>query len=196
MQSTEDHLRFPLEEFPRAEYVFQMSITTRTGDDGETGLWSGERIPKDDPRVEAYGTIDELSSALGAARHVCFVDSVLFAIERIQRDLFRVAGELASVMIPFDRPIRPEDGESLAELTAEIESRILLKGFVIPGMTQGSAALDMARTIARRAERRVIALSRLGEVSVSLMIYLNRLSDYLFMLAREEENAAGKLRFA
>ena len=173
-----------------------MSIITRTGDDGETGLWSGERIPKDDPRVEAYGTIDELSSALGAARHVCLVDSVLFSIDRMQRDLFRVAGELASVMIPFDRPIRPEDGESLALLTSEIESRILLKGFVIPGMTQGSAALDIARTIARRAERRVVALSRLGEVSVSLMIYLNRLSDYLFMLAREEENAAGKLRFA
>lgn len=173
-----------------------MSITTRTGDDGETGLWSGERIPKDDPRVEAYGTVDELSAALGAARHVCMVDSVIFAIEKLQKDLFRVGGELASVMIPFDRPISFDDGERLAELTAEIESRIPLKGFVIPGMTQGSAALDIARTIARRAERRAIALSRVGEVSLNLLVYLNRLSDFIFMLAREEENAAGKLRFA
>lgn len=196
MQSIAEVVMYTLDGVQGTEYVFLMSITTRTGDDGETGLWSGERIPKDDPRVEAYGTIDELSAALGAARHVCMVDSVIYSIDRIQKDLFKVAGELASVMIPFDRPIRPEDGETLGELIAEIESRIPLTGFVIPGMTQGSAALDIARTIARRAERRVITLSRLSDVSVSLLIYLNRLSDYLFMLAREEESAAGKLRFA
>jgi len=173
-----------------------MSIITRTGDDGTTGLWSGERIDKDDIRVEAYGTIDELSSALGTARHLCYQDEVLYAIEDIQRLLFRVAGELASVGMPFDRPILGSDEEKIAERTAALEERILLKGFVLPGMTPGSAALDMARTIARRAERRVVSLARREDVSETLRKFLNRLSDYLFMLARAEEAAAGKLTFA
>jgi len=173
-----------------------MSIITKTGDDGDTGLWSGERVGKDDLRVEAYGTIDELSSALGAARHLCLQDEVLYAVEDIQKILFRVAGELASVGIPFDRPITAGDEEKIAARTAAIEERIPLRGFVMPGMTAGSAALDVARTIARRAERRVVALSRKEEVSAELRIFLNRLSDYLFMLARAEESAAGKLTFA
>ncbi|HWR10985.1 MAG TPA: cob(I)yrinic acid a,c-diamide adenosyltransferase [Rectinemataceae bacterium] len=173
-----------------------MSIMTRTGDDGDTGLWSGERIGKDDLRVEAYGTIDELSSALGVARHICMEDEVLYAIEDIQRILFRVAGELASVGIPFDRPIDAADEEKIAIKTSSLENRIPLRGFVIPGMTAGSAALDMARTIARRAERRVVALARKEEVSIDLRKFLNRLSDYIFMLARAEEDAAGKLTFA
>ncbi len=172
-----------------------MSIMTKTGDDGDTGLWSGERIGKDDLRVEAYGTIDELSSALGVARHLCLQDEVLYAIEDIQRILFRVAGELASVGVAFDRPITAKDEEKLAARTTSIEERILLKGFVLPGMTAGSAALDMARTIARRAERRVVALSRKEAVSIDLRKFLNRLSDYLFMLARVEEEAAGRLTF-
>jgi len=176
--------------------LFDMSIITRTGDEGETGLWSGERISKDDIRVEAYGTIDELSSALGMARHLCFQDEVLYAIDDIQRLLFRVAGELASVGIPFDRPITGKDEEKIAEKTLAIEERVVLTGFVIPGMTAGSAALDLARTIARRAERRVITLSRREAVSSDLTRFLNRLSDYIFMLARLEEASAGKLTFA
>ncbi len=173
-----------------------MSIVTKTGDDGSTGLWSGERIGKDSMRVEAYGTIDELSSALGMARHLCFQDNVLYAIEDIQRMLFRVAGELASLGVPFDRPITKEDELSIEIKTQEIEERIPLRGFVVPGMTQGSAALDIARTVARRAERRVIALSRTENVSPELIKTLNRLSDFIYMLAREEENAQGKLTFA
>lgn len=176
-------------------YVYRMSIITRTGDDGDTGLWSGERIGKDDLRVEAYGTIDELSSALGVARHLCLQDEVLYAIEDIQRILFRIAGELASVGLAFDRPITAKDEERLSERTTALEERIFLKGFVLPGMTAGSAALDMARTIARRAERRVVALARKEDVSGDLRKFLNRLSDYLFMLARAEEDAAGKLTF-
>ncbi|PKL06045.1 MAG: ATP:cob(I)alamin adenosyltransferase [Spirochaetae bacterium HGW-Spirochaetae-9] len=172
-----------------------MSIITRTGDEGDTGLWSGERIAKDDLRVEAYGTIDELSSALGVARHLCLQDEVLYAIEDLQRILFRVAGELASVGVAFDRPITAKDEEKLSARTTSIEERIPLKGFVLPGMTAGSAALDLARTIARRAERRVVALAKREEVSSELRKFLNRLSDYLFMLARAEEEAAGKLTF-
>ncbi|MEN6364968.1 MAG: cob(I)yrinic acid a,c-diamide adenosyltransferase [Rectinema sp.] len=173
-----------------------MSIMTKTGDSGDTGLMSGERVGKDDPRVEAYGTIDELSSALGIARHLCVQDEVLYAIEDIQRLLFRVAGELASVSAVFDRPILPEDEARISERTAGLEARIPLRGFVIPGMTQGSAALDLARTIARRAERRVVALARIEPVSMDLRRFLNRLSDYIFMLARAEEAAAGKISFA
>lgn len=178
------------------QYVYIMSIITRTGDDGDTGLWSGERVGKDDLRVEAYGTIDELSSALGVARHLCFLDEVLRAIEELQRILFRVAGELASVGIPFDRPITAADEEKISEKTISLEERIPLRGFVVPGMTSGSAALDVARTIARRAERRVVALSRKEEVSSDLRKFMNRLSDYIFMLARAEEAAARKLTFA
>jgi len=177
------------------QYVSGMSIITRTGDEGETGLWSGERIGKDDLRVEAYGTIDELSSALGVARHLCFQDEVLYAIDDIQRLLFRVAGELASLGIPFDKPILAKDEAVIAEKTTALEERIPLKGFVMPGMTAGSAALDLARTIARRAERRVVALSRKEEVAPDLRKVLNRLSDYIFMLARAEEAAAGKIKF-
>lgn len=168
---------------------------TRTGDDGDTGLWSGERIGKDELRVEAYGTIDEFSSALGVARHLCLQDEVLYGIEELQRLCFRIGGELASKGLPFDRPITAADEERISAKTAALEERIPLRGFVVPGMTPGSAAVDVARTIARRAERRVVALSRKEEVSPDLRKFLNRLSDYLFMLARAEEEAAGKLTF-
>jgi ATP:cob(I)alamin adenosyltransferase len=172
-----------------------MGIVTKTGDDGTTGLWSGERVGKDSLRVEAYGTIDELSSALGMARHLCLQDEVLYAIDYIQRLLFRVGGELASLGTAFDRPITEDDEKTIEAKTAEIEAHIPLRGFVVPGMTQGSAALDVARTIARRAERRVVALSRTEPVSSVLLRTLNRLSDFIYMLAREEEAAQGKLTF-
>lgn len=178
------------------QYLFRMSIMTRTGDSGDTGLWSGERVGKDDLRVEAYGTVDELSAALGVARHSCSQGEVLLAIEDIQRLLFRVAGELASRGKPFKTPILPEDETAVAGRTADLEERIPITGFVIMGMTPGSAALDMARAIARRAERRVVALSRKEPVSADLRRLLNRLSDYLYMLARAEEVAAGAITFA
>jgi len=90
--------------------------------------------------VEAYGTIDELSSALGMARHLCLQDDVIYAIDYIQRLLFRVAGELASLGVPFDRPINEEDERMIEERTNRIEAQIPLKSFVVPGMTNGSAA--------------------------------------------------------
>jgi ATP:cob(I)alamin adenosyltransferase len=172
-----------------------MGIVTKTGDDGTTGLWSGERVGKDSVRVEAYGTIDELSSSLGVARHLCLQDDVVYAIEYIQRLLFRVGGELASLSKAFDRPIDENDEKTIEAKTAEIEARVPLRGFVVPGMTQGSAALDVARTIARRAERRVVELSRTEPVSPALLRTMNRLSDFIYMLAREEEAAQGKLTF-
>ena len=173
-----------------------MSIVTKTGDGGLTSLWSGERVRKDDPRVEAYGTIDELSSQLGLARHSARLPATLEAVESIQRDLVRVGGELASRGKPFGEPIGEADVDAVTEATRTLEERIVLRGFVLPGMTAGSAALDVARAVARRAERRVLSLAREVEVSPSLRIWLNRLSDWLFMLARAEEEAEGKLSFA
>jgi len=173
-----------------------MSIVTKTGDEGLTSLWSGERVWKDDLRVEAYGTIDELSSFLGVARHSSTLAETIAEIEHIQKTLVRVAAELASRGTPFTKPL---DAIDEAELTAKVEAletRIPLRGFVLPGMTKASADLDAARTVCRRAERRVIGLARDAEVSDSLRSWLNRLSDFLFMLARAEEEAEGKITFA
>jgi cob(I)alamin adenosyltransferase len=173
-----------------------MSIVTATGDDGLTSLWSGERVWKDDLRVESYGTIDELSSCLALARHAARLPEVLKAIDEVQHDLVRVAGELASRGQAFARPIEASDVERLTRGVEELEARIPLRGFVLPGMTEASARLDLARTVARRAERRIVALGRDADVGEPLRRYVNRLSDLLFMLARDEEAGEGKIRFA
>jgi len=177
-----------------------MSIVTKTGDEGMTGLWSGERVWKDDPRVEAYGDLDELSSLLGLARHAARLPATAEAIEAAQRVLSRAAGELASIGARFGAPVSAEDEEAVAALTAELESRVPLKGFVLPGRTEASARLDVARAVCRRAERRIVTLGRAaaegeGAVSPCLRRYVNRLSDCLFMLARAEEAADGGIAY-
>jgi ATP:cob(I)alamin adenosyltransferase len=175
-----------------------MSIVTKTGDEGRTGLWSGERVWKDDPRVEAYGSLDELSSFLGLARLAARLPETAEAIDGIQRGLVRASGELASLGRSFGKPISAEEGEELGRRVAELEARVPLKGFVLPGRTEASARLDVARAVCRRAERRAISLGRAeeGALRPELRIYLNRLSDYLFMLARAEEAAEGKIAYA
>lgn len=178
------------------QYLFDMSIVTKSGDDGETDLWSGERVRKDSPRVEAYGTVDELSSSLGMARHLCGLAEVRAAIDDIQRLLFRVGAELASAGKPYGNPVTEQDVEAIYQKTLSLEKKIVITGFVVPGMTAGSASLDVARTVARRAERRIVTLAREEKVAAELQKLMNRLSDYLFMLARAEEEAAGKLTFA
>ena len=181
-----------------------MGITTETGDDGTTGLGSGKRVPKDDPRIEALGEVDELSSRLGFARLSCRLAGNRDALEGLQRDLVRVAAELAAVDAPLADPIRPRDGESLSEGILEMEARSPLRGFVLPGRTEASARIDLARAGARSLERRAVALAPGSKgmaassgppVSASLLAYLNRLSDYLFMLARAEEAAEGKIEY-
>jgi cob(I)alamin adenosyltransferase len=170
---------------------FAMSITTKTGDEGDTDLWSGERVPK-----------DELSSLLGFARLACRLGEVAQALQEIQRLLVRAGGELASIEPAFTDPIQSWDEEAITRAILDLEARIPLKGFVLPGRTEASARIDLARTASRRLERRVVALSRAassrGEPAVSdiLRRYLNRLSDYLFMLARAEEAAEGKIEYA
>lgn len=176
-----------------------MSIVTKTGDDGTTGLMYGRRVPKNHPRVEACGTLDELNSALGLARAMVgdpYVGSHLLAI---QKRLVEVMGEVG--VQPEDLPRYARDGYPLvtAEFTArldllvkEIESQpVSLRGWATPGETRSSAALDLARTVCRRAERRVFALRAAGELSNGeILIFLNRLSDALWLLARRLETAA------
>jgi cob(I)alamin adenosyltransferase len=182
---------------PRAGpgYSLTMSITTKTGDDGSTGLWSGERVAKDHPRIEICGDIDELSSLLGLARLAARLPETGAALEALQRDLVRLGGELASLDPAFTNPIQSWDEEALTEKIRALEVSIPLLGFVLPGRTEASARIDLARTVARRVERRVVALARGIPVSDILRRYLNRLSDYLFMLARSEEAAEGKIEY-
>lgn len=171
-----------------------MSIVTKGGDEGLTSLMSGERVSKDDPRVEAYGSIDELSAFLGLAGHSCRLGETKAAIEGLQRDLVRVMGGLASIS-GYKNGIGEAEEKALTAAIQALEARIPLTGFVVQGQTPGSAALDVARTVARRAERRALSLDREAPLSPFLKRYLNRLSDYLFMLARAEEASEGKIRF-
>jgi cob(I)alamin adenosyltransferase len=174
-----------------------MSIVTRTGDDGTTALMYGRRVPKNHPRVEAYGTVDELNAALGLARATANDDCIRDHLPTIQKDLVVLMGELA--VAPEDLLRYVKDGypvvvpgmtEKLDALVREVEARgVSFKGWATPGATMNSAALDMARTVCRRAERRVHALKEGGELkSPEIIIYLNRLSDLLWLLARRAES--------
>lgn len=177
-----------------------MSIATKTGDNGTTGLMYGRRVSKTHPRVEACGAVDELNAALGMARATTtekFVSENLFCI---QKSLVDVMGEIG--VLAEDLPRYMKDGYSLVtpEMTAkldvlvkEIESQnVSFKGWATPGATKNSAALDLARTICRRAERRVCALKESGELpNAEILIYLNRLSDLLWLFARWVETKSG-----
>lgn len=173
-----------------------MSISTKTGDDGSTGLWSGERIGKDELRVESYGTIDELNSFLGAARRRLTVQRAMEMVDSIQEDLFRVAGTLATRGDrSYVQPVCTEDVERITDWVHELEAQVPLRGFVIPGSTDASAQLDICRTVCRRAERRIVALHRQEAVAEAVRHYVNRLADLLFMIARLEESATGAIRY-
>jgi cob(I)alamin adenosyltransferase len=159
-----------------------MSITTKTGDAGDTSLANGERISKAHVRVEAYGTVDELDSFLGLAKHF-LPDYEREIIEEIQRDLFRVAAELAKGE-KYVRLINDEDVEKLTKYVHYYEESVKLDSFVIPGETIPSAYLDVCRTVARRSERLVVRLSKEEAVRSDIVKYLNRLSDLLYIMAR------------
>lgn len=171
-----------------------MSISTKTGDNGSTGLWSGERVKKNCPRVEAYGTVDELNSNLAEAKHLVKSERVKQIIKEIQEDLFQVAGALASLG-NFVYPVTDADVERITHYVHEFETEVELTGFVIPGNTLQSAKLDVCRTVARRAERRILTLAQEENVPAPVKKYVNRLSDLIFMLARFEEKNEGKLEF-
>lgn len=158
-------------------------IYTRTGDDGTTGLGDGTRVDKDSARVEAYGTVDELNSVVGVILALPSVpDAVRDCLEQIQHDLFDVGGELCvpgMTLVEAARAGRLE--QALDGFNADLPP---LKEFILPGGGQAAAACHLARTVCRRAERRVIAMRRETEVSADLVRYLNRLSDLLFVVAR------------
>ena len=164
-------------------------IYTRTGDDGTTGLGNGERIAKNDARVEAYGTVDELNSAMGVTAAAGLPDNLLSLVSTIQQTLFNLGGELC---IPDTLAITAEDviflEQQLDQLNAELPP---LKDFVLPGGNAAAAACHLARTICRRAERRVITLAGQADVNHHSISYLNRLSDLLFVMARSLNISSG-----
>jgi cob(I)alamin adenosyltransferase len=175
-----------------------MKIYTRTGDAGQTALFGGGRVPKNDARVVAYGEVDELNSVLGLVRTTepqGFFDPLF---DSIQRDLFSIGGQLAT-----PDPSRVAKALEKAELSAsrvseferimdEAEEELLpLRSFVLPAGSPKAVALHLARTVCRRAERSIVALSQGSDVPAQFMVYLNRLSDLLFTLARLANHRAG-----
>jgi cob(I)alamin adenosyltransferase len=174
------------------------SIVTRGGDSGETSLLYGGRVPKDDLHTEAYGALDEAISALGLAR--ASTDDPAFAarILALQRELFTVGAELATakgerhLLEKHFATVTAGMVDALELEIHELEARVPLpKAFVVPGGSVPSAAVDLARTFVRRAERRAVALQRAGELeNRDVLRYLNRCSDLLFMLARQAEHGA------
>jgi cob(I)alamin adenosyltransferase len=158
-------------------------IYTRTGDDGTTGLGDGTRVPKESARVEAYGTVDELNSCIGVLLAVGNLpDGVRSCLTEVQHELFDMGGELC---IPGHRAINADQVSRLErELDDFNDALPALKEFILPGGGPAAAACHVARTVARRAERRVWTLARAETVSPEVTKYLNRLSDLLFVLAR------------
>jgi cob(I)alamin adenosyltransferase len=167
-------------------------VTTRTGDSGQTSLVGGARISKASPRVEAYGDVDELNSLIGVARARLTDKQVDDALGLIQNDLFTLGADLASpaeIEVPRINESFVTSLEALSDdFLSELEP---LKEFILPGGSEAGALLHVARTVARRAERRVVALSELEEINAATITYLNRLSDLLFILARVVNRRAG-----
>jgi cob(I)alamin adenosyltransferase len=171
-------------------------VYTRTGDDGTTGLGGGQRVPKDSPRIAAYGTVDELSSAIGAAVAAGLDGRLASALERVQNDLFNLGSDLC--ILEEDKARMPvpvvEERHVLAlERLMDELSAVLppLDNFILPGGSPGAAHLHVARTVCRRAERLLVALSREEAVGLHTKVYLNRLSDALFVMARYENHQKG-----
>lgn len=167
-----------------------MSIVTKTGDEGETSLMYGRRLPKNNPRSEAYGAVDELTAALGLARAGCEDKFVTEQIHAVQKELINVMGELST--LPEDRQRYAKDGFQIVDATMvdrigaliidlEKDRSLFPKDWAIPGNNSVSAALDLARTICRRSERHVAGLK---DPNPEILRYLNRLSDFCWILAR------------
>ncbi len=168
-----------------------MKLYTRSGDAGETGLFGGERLPKDDPRVEAYGDVDEASSQIGFALSLLPETATTLSedLRAIQHSLFDLGADLATREGgPYAEKVRRVSAEEVEELERQIdrysEEGPPFEGFVLPGGHPAAAALQVARAVCRRAERRTVTLSRAEKVNPEILRYLNRLSDLLFAMAR------------
>ena len=168
-----------------------MKIYTKTGDAGDTGLFGGGRVPKDDDRVEAYGEVDELNAVLGLARSIEPLPRIDEVLVPIQRDLFSIGALLATPDLDkmhshlAKANIDERRIEALEHAIDDCDRQLEpLKAFIVPGGSRKGAVLHVARTVCRRAERRVVHLQRDVEIPALVVIYLNRLSDLLFSLAR------------
>ncbi|MCX8156937.1 MAG: cob(I)yrinic acid a,c-diamide adenosyltransferase [Verrucomicrobiae bacterium] len=177
-----------------------MSVVTKTGDGGQTGLMYNRRVPKNHPRVEAYGSVDELNAALGLARASATEEYARAVLLGVQKDLVTLMGELATLPEDLERYTREGYPRVTPELTARLEQwikeiegeKISFKGWATPGATVHAAALDLGRTVCRRAERRVCDLVEQGQLqNTEIIIFLNRLSDLLWLLARRDETRSG-----
>jgi cob(I)alamin adenosyltransferase len=171
-------------------------VYTRTGDDGTTGLGAGGRVPKDSPRIEAYGTVDELNSQIGVALAAGLTEEVSAALQTIQNELFHLGSDLCILEEEKERVPAPRIEERHVVALENLMDRLSetlppLENFVLPGGCLGAAHLHVARTVCRRAERLVIALSRREKIGPFTIRYLNRLSDALFVLARAENHRRG-----
>jgi cob(I)alamin adenosyltransferase len=175
-----------------------LKIYTKTGDEGSTGLFGGGRVSKHHPRVSAYGTVDELNAQIGVALTLVEEPELRKRLGLLQHDLFRIGAILATPPAEGDRPV-PELPALPAGRIEEMERWIdgadetlePLREFVLPGGSPGAAALHVCRTVCRRAEREVVHLAELDAVDGMLIRYLNRLSDLLFTMAREENARRG-----
>lgn len=174
-----------------------MKIYTKTGDKGETGLFGGERVPKNSLRIDAYGTIDELNSFIGLAVTETWNNEIKVVLGNIQNELFSIGADLAA-------PLNERNQKSgvaripnhwyinLESHIDHFEERLVeLRNFILPGGTKGAAVLHVCRTVCRRAERLVTALKNTEGINENILIYLNRLSDLLFVLSRFENHSAG-----
>jgi cob(I)alamin adenosyltransferase len=173
-----------------------VKIYTKTGDDGITGLLGNRRVPKDDIRIEAYGTVDELNAVLGLARAQGLDSASDKLVSQLQDELFAVGSALADPDPKgrYHNAIRPEHAVRLEGIIDALELELKpLTSFILPGGSLAAAELHLARTVCRRAERLVVRLARQpgGDVPTALIVYLNRLSDLLFVMARVENHRAG-----
>jgi cob(I)alamin adenosyltransferase len=174
-----------------------VKIYTKTGDAGETALLGGARVPKDDLRVTAYGEVDETNAVIGLVLAHSDDAGLSAVLHRVQADLFALGAELADVRADRPREAKAALTRALVErLEQEIDAREAelppLRAFVLPGGTQAAAHLHHARTVCRRAERSVVTLARSANVDPLAVVYLNRLSDLLFVLARHQNHRSGR----
>lgn len=173
-----------------------MKIYTRTGDRGDTSLYGGQRVPKDALRIEAYGTIDELNSVLGTVRADNTDEEIDSILSQVQHRLFELGADLATPRSTSKKRIKrfePEDAKPIEKIIDALGEHLKpLRSFVLPGGSPVAARIHFARTICRRAERTVVRLSRNEEIGEGITVYLNRLSDMLFVLARYA-NHVGKV---
>ncbi len=173
-----------------------MKIYTKTGDKGETGLFGNGRVPKDSLRIEAYGTIDELNSFIGLTITEIKDENVKELLLEIQNELFVISTDLATPSIEKDEKLKIKRTSEDFYLSKEkeidnYEEKLeKLKNFILPGGSKGASYLHICRTICRRAERRTVSLSKAEKVNENILIYLNRLSDLLFVLSRFENNVS------